>query len=75
MDTRTDDFIGEIQVRSDDNEELKSVELFAHDFIVNDSTAAVEFADAETRERVMTQVETAIRRIVWHCVQPPAPVK
>ena len=48
MDKRTDDFIGEVEVRSDDSQEIKSFELFAHEFRVNDATGEIDFLDEES---------------------------
>lgn len=72
MDKRTDDFIGEVEVRSDDRQELKSVELFAHDFRVNDVTGEVDFTDQQVRDELLEQIEKAILLTVHHEIGGPA---
>ena len=60
MDKRTDDFIAEVVVRSDDSQEIKSFELYAHDFRVNDATGEVDFQDEAARDRLLRHVEAAV---------------
>ncbi len=71
MDKRTDDFIAEIDVRSDDRQDIKSVELFAHDFRVNDVTGEVDFLDQQTHDALFEKVETAILLAVRHEIGTP----
>jgi hypothetical protein len=71
MDKRTDDFIGEVEVRSDDSQEIKSFELFAHEFRVNDATGEVEFLDDAIRDRVLRQVEAAVLLAARHGIEAP----
>jgi hypothetical protein len=66
VDQRTDDFIGEVEVRSDDRQEVKSIELFAHDFRVNDHTGEVDFKDEEVRKALLENVERAVLLTVHH---------
>jgi hypothetical protein len=66
MDKRTDDFIGEVEVRSDDSQEIKCFELFAHDFRVNDATGEVDFLDEATRDRLLRHVEAAVLLAARH---------
>jgi hypothetical protein len=65
MDKRKDDFIGEVAVRSDDSQEIKSFELFAHDFRVNDATGEVGFDEA-ARDRLLRDVEAAVLLAARH---------
>jgi len=60
VDTRTDDSIGTVEIRSDDNEEIKSIELYAHQFRVRDVTGEVDFADGAVREHLFEQIQAAI---------------
>jgi hypothetical protein len=71
MDKRTDDFIGEVQVRSNDSQEIKSFELFAHEFRVNDATGEVDFIDVEVRDRLHRQVTAAVLLTVRHEIEAP----
>jgi hypothetical protein len=71
MDKRTDDFIGEVEVRSNDSQEIKSFELFAHEFRVNDATGEVDFLDDEVRDRLLRQVAAAILLTVRHEIAVP----
>ena len=65
MDKRGDDFIAEVAVRSDDSQEIKSFELFAHDFRVNDATGEVDFDEA-ARDRLLRHVEAAVLLAAGH---------
>ena len=71
MDKRTDDFIGEVEVRSNDSQEIKSFELFAHEFRVNDVTGEVDFLDEEVRDRLLRQVAAAVLLTVRHEIEAP----
>ena len=71
MDKRTDDFIGEVEVRSNDSQEIKSFELFAHEFRVNDATGEVDFLDDEVRDRLLRHVAAAILLTVQHELTAP----
>lgn len=66
MDVRTDDFIAEVLVRSENSQEMKSIELFAHSFIVHDETGEVRFADDKTRADLLAQIERGIF-LAAHC--------
>jgi hypothetical protein len=59
MDKRTDDYIGVVEVRSDDFAETKSFELHANQFTVNDATGEVEFADG-VWEDIQEHVRSAV---------------
>jgi hypothetical protein len=72
MDKRTDDFIGEVEVRSNDSQEIKTFELFAHEFRVNDATGEVDFLDDEVRDRLLRHVAAAILLTVHHEISAPA---
>ena len=60
MDVRTDDFIAEVMVRSENSQETKSVELFAHSFVVHDETGEVRFVDDEVRADLLARIEQDI---------------
>jgi len=66
MDVRTDDFIAEVLVRSENSLEVKSIELFAHSFIVHDETGEVRFASDEVRADLVAQIERGIF-LAAHC--------
>lgn len=72
MDTRTDDYIGTVEVRSDDNEEIKSIDLYAHQFRVRDATGEVDFADGGVCDDLLEQVREAILLSAHHELSPPA---
>ncbi len=63
MDVRTDDFIAEVTIRSENSQEMKSIEIFAHAFTVQDGTGDVDFADDQTRADLLAQVERDILRV------------
>lgn len=63
MDVRTDDFIAEVTIRSENSQEMKSIEIFAHTFSVQDGTGDVDFADDQTRADLLAQVERDILRV------------
>jgi hypothetical protein len=65
MDKRKDDFIGEVAVRSDDSQEIKSFELYAHDFRLNDATGEVDLDEA-ARDRLLRHVEAAVLLVARH---------
>jgi hypothetical protein len=71
MDKRTDDFIGQVEVRSDDSREIKSFELFAHEFRVNDATGEVQFLDETIRDRLLQHVEAAVLLAARHGIESP----
>jgi hypothetical protein len=71
MDKRQDDFIGEVQVRSNDSQEIKSFELFAHEFRVNDATGEVDFLDKQVRDHLLRQVEAGVLLTVSHEIGGP----
>ena len=66
MDVRTDDFIAEVMVRSENSLEVKCIELFAHSFIVHDETGEVRFANDEVRADLVAQIERGIF-LAAHC--------
>ena len=70
-DVRTDDFIAEVEVRSDDMLQGKSVELFAHTFRVHEETGELAFIDEETRQHVLGQIEQAMLLVAGHQLQTP----
>jgi hypothetical protein len=59
VDKRTDDYIGGVEVRSDDFGETKTFELHANQFKVNDSTGEVEFAEG-VWEDIQEHVRSAV---------------
>jgi len=69
MDTRVDDFIAEVTVRSDDSQEIKSIELLAHSFRVDDGSGNVAFIDEQTRRSVLDHVEHAILLAAGHALR------
>jgi hypothetical protein len=69
-DVRTDDFIAEIEIRSDDMQHGKSIELFAHTFRINDDTGEVDFVDKATRDHLMEQIEAAMLLVAEHQLAP-----
>ncbi len=71
MEQRKDDFIGEVQVRSNDSQEIKSFELFAHEFRVKDATGEVDFLDEEVRDRLLRQVEAGVLLTASHEIGGP----
>jgi len=73
MDTRIDDSIAELTVRSDDSQEIKSIELLAHSFRVDDGTGAIVFTDEQTRQRVLEHVEKAILLAAGHSLRGDLP--
>lgn len=70
-DVRTDDFIAEVEVRSDDMLHGKSIELYAHTFRINDATGEIAFADDGTRDDLLRQVEHAMLLVAGHQLQAP----
>jgi hypothetical protein len=65
-DVRIDDVHAELEVRSDDYQEIKSVELPAHAFRVDETTGKAEFINDEVRDELLDQVSQAILRVVAH---------
>jgi hypothetical protein len=65
-DVRIDDVHAELEVRSDDYQEIKSVELPAHAFRVDETTGKAEFINDEVRDQLLDQVAQAILRVVAH---------
>lgn len=65
-DVRTDNVIGAAEIRTEDFQEIKSIELFPEMFRVNDGAEEVEFADDETREHVIGQISEAILIMASH---------
>ena len=65
-DVRIDDVHAELEVRSDDYQEIKSVELPAHAFRVDETTGKAEFINDEVRDELLDQVAQAILRVVAH---------
>jgi hypothetical protein len=71
MDVRTDDMFGEIEVRTEDFQAAKSIELFPASFRVNDATGEVDFASPEARERLLAQVADAVLNMAGHELARP----
>jgi hypothetical protein len=71
MDVRTDDMFGEIEVRTEDFQATKSIELFPASFRVNDATGAVDWASPEAREQVLKQVADAVLQMAGHELMRP----
>ena len=69
-DVRTDDFIAEVEIRSDDMQHGKSIELFAHTFRINDETGDVDFVDQATREHLLEEIEAAMLLVAKHELAP-----
>ena len=65
-DVRMDDVHAELEVRSDDFQETKSVDLPAHAFRINDETGKAEFADEKVRGDLLDRVSEAILLVVAH---------
>jgi len=63
---RIDDVHAELEVRSDDYQEIKSVELPAHAFRVDETTGKAEFINDEVRAALLDHVAQAILRVVAH---------
>jgi len=72
MDVRTDDVFGEIEVRTEDFQGTRSIELFPATFRVNDATGEVDFASDDARERLMQQVAEAVLAMAGHELTGPA---
>jgi hypothetical protein len=63
---RMDDVRAELEVRSDDFQETKSVDLPARAFRINDETGKAEFVDDEVRADLLDRVSEAILLVVAH---------
>jgi hypothetical protein len=66
MDVRTDDMFGEIEVRTEDFQATRSIELFPGSFRVNDATGEVDFASPTAREHLLAQVADAVLHMADH---------
>ena len=71
MDVRTDDMLGQIEVRTEDFQATRSIELFPASFRVNDATGEVDFASPEAREHVLDQVVEAVLNMAGHELTRP----
>jgi len=71
MDVRTDDMFGEIEVRTEDFQATKSIELFPASFRVNDATGEIDWASPEAREQVLKQVADAVLQMAGHELMRP----
>jgi hypothetical protein len=71
MDVRTDDVFGEIEVRTEDFQATKSIELFPASFRVSDATGEVDFASPEAREHLLAQVVDAVLNMAGHELTRP----
>jgi len=71
MDVRTDDMFGEIEVRTEDFQATKSIELFPASFRVNDATGEIDWASPEAREQVLKQVADAVLQMAGHELTRP----
>ena len=63
---RMDDVRAELEVRSDDFQETKTVDLPAHAFRINDETGKAEFVDDKVRGDLLEHVSEAILLVVAH---------
>jgi hypothetical protein len=71
VDERTSDFIGEIEVRSDDSAETKTLMLRADQFKINDA-GEVDFADDAAREDIVEHVTAAALLVAHRELASPA---
>ena len=65
-DVRTDDVIGAVEIRSEDFQAIKSIELFPGSFRVDDATSDVQFADEATRNELIGHISDAILELATH---------
>ena len=65
-DVRIDDVHAELEVRSEDYQEIKNVELPAHAFRIDEATGKAEFVNDEVRDHLLDEVAQAILRVVAH---------
>jgi hypothetical protein len=65
-DVRTDDVIGAVEIRTEDFQAIKSIELFPGSFRVDDAKSEVEFADEATREELIGHISDAILALATH---------
>jgi hypothetical protein len=65
-DVRTDDVIGAVEIRTEDFQAIKSIELFPGSFRVDDAASEVEFADGETRDELLGRISDAILEMATH---------
>ena len=65
-DVRTDDVIGEIQIRTEDFQEIKSIEIFPNSFRANDETGDVDFISDAERQRLLGEVADALLAMAAH---------
>jgi hypothetical protein len=65
-DVRTDDVIGAVEIRTEDFQAIKSIELFPASFRVDDATSEVQFADEETRGELLGHISDAILAMATH---------
>ncbi len=65
-DVRTDDMIGTIEIRTEDFQAIKSIELFPASFRVNDATQEVEYANDEARAEIVGEVADAVLVMAAH---------
>ncbi len=63
---------GEIEVRTEDFQANKSIELFPVSFRVNDATGEVDWASPEAREQILKQVADAVLQMAGHELTRPA---
>jgi hypothetical protein len=71
MDVRTDDMFGLIEVRTEDFQATRSIELFPASFRVNDVTGEVDFASPHAREHLLQQVAEAVLNMAGHELTRP----
>jgi hypothetical protein len=64
-DVRTDDVIGAVEIRTEDFQAIKSIELFPGSFRV-DGASEVEFADGKTRDELLGRISDAILEMATH---------
>lgn len=65
-DVRTDDLIGAVEIRTEDFQAIRSIELFPGSFRVDDATSKVEFASQEIRDELLGQISDAVLTMAAH---------
>ena len=65
-DVRTDDVIGAVEIRTEDFQAIRSIELFPGSFRVDAATSEVDFASQETRDKLLGQITDAVLTMAKH---------
>ena len=65
-DVRTDDMFGAVEIRTEDFQAIRSIELFPGLFRVDDATSEVDFASPETRDELLGQISDAVLTMAVH---------